>query len=208
MPFLLGDREFSISEATLTAVLPDPYWCNEYNDGEGKALCWAIDVQAAGREIDGHKWAPHAYHESLQMKVRRWHDIAPRAIAWQDEYDDETDEWNGGFYVFEHLGIRQSMLRLKNRRGATFELEWDGRCGVQFDKRYGDDVGFSIRTDVQFTGVKANGSGRDDLRSFQKRLADYLDPGDFFQGEFKSLDYTYESGVGITECLFAPKVDI
>jgi hypothetical protein len=64
----LKDLVFNITRATLTGVVPDPYWSSKYNQGAAQRLVWSVDIQA-GKQV----------------------------LTWDTAYNEESGEPNDGF---------------------------------------------------------------------------------------------------------------
>lgn len=205
MAFTLDGVIFGIESATLAASVPDPYWCDTYNDGEGKELSWQLDVRMEEVEVDDAPWEPSIYHHSLLLPVRRWMEIEGQTITWVTACDPETDEPNGGFYVWEHEDIPRAVLRFLTRNGTGFQLSWEGECNVFWDERFGENVPFRLQTVASFTGVLIHGSERDTAETMRQRLSQFLDPDDFIQGPVERGTHCYQTGVGMVSCVFKPK---
>jgi hypothetical protein len=164
-----------------------------------------LDVEAE-RETEGEMWRPRVYHENLQFRIRRWLEIAGRAVEWSERYEEESGEPNGGFYVVEHGGIPHARLSFFERDGTRFRFEWTGACDVFWDEEYSQDVPFSVSGWAEFTGVIVRGSESDTDETLRGRLAQYLDPGDFAQGPLCMDGHCYESGVKMAHARFSPLV--
>lgn len=200
----LRDREFAVAKATLSAALPDPYWCDTYNRGQGKRLILGLDVTVEPRIFEEELWGPHFYHETLTFPGRDWRSLAGQRFSWDQPWDAETDEANGGVYVWEHADIPRAELVFGQRDGFDFELMWSGVCNVFWDKAdFGEFVPFSLSAKARFTHVDVQGSAADDAGALRARLGAYLNPEDFSQGDLKE-GAAYQNRVRMLSCKFTP----
>ena len=202
----LADLHFEIRSAVLQASISDPYWCDTYNKGDQKELSWGIDVHTKETDLDGDRWAPYVYHQSLKYPIRHWMELAHQKVVWDAPYDEESGVPNGGFYVWEHGSINKGELRILDRDGADFHIEWEGDCNVYWDDKYGEHVPFSLQTVAGFKEVYVHGNEIDSNDTFMDRLAAYIDPNDFVQQAIEKNGHCYSSGVGMAHCRFLPKL--
>lgn len=150
----LRDREFAVTKASLSAVLPDPYWCDTYNRGLGKRLILGLDITVEPRIFEDERWGPHFYHETLTFPGSDWRALAGQRFSWDQPWDPETDETNGGVYVWEHADIPRAELIFGARDGFEFEVIWSGVCNVFWDTaNFGEFVPFSIGAKARFTHI-------------------------------------------------------
>ena len=199
----LKDRRFPIGRAELSAHIPDPYWSAKYNPTGEVRLFWYFELK--GERVAGEEmWEPLVYHQNLHFPIRRWIDVAGQVVEWSTAVDDESGEPNGSFYVLEHEAISRGRICFFERDGLRFRFSWSGLCDVFWDEEYGQDVPFSAEGWATFTGVGVNGSESDTDESLRKRLAQYLDIGDFTQGPLRRGSHTYNDGVGMTDAQFTP----
>ena len=203
MFLVLKDKMFAIKSAEISAAIPDPYWLRTYHPAGDARLFWSLDVEAE-QKTGGEMWEPRAYHENLHFPIRRWKDVVGQAAEWSEPYDEEANEHNGGFYVFEHGDISRARLRFPERDGVKFRFEWDGVCDVFWDDDYGQDVPFSASGWAEFTGVTVQGSELDTDEMLRDRLAQHLDPRDFVCESVVREGQSYESGVKMARAVFTP----
>lgn len=204
MAITLKNRSFEIQSATLSAAVPDPYWCRKYDPTGDPRLFWMLHVRAT-RETDGEFWEPRVYHENLHFPIRRWMDVVGQTVEWSGPYDDESGQPNGGFYVLEHGDIARARLCFAERDGARFRFEWEGVCDVFWNEEYGQNVPFSASGWAEFTGVTVRGNDSDTDQTLSLRLAEYLDTSDFIQGPLCHDGHRYQDGVAMAHVVFAPR---
>jgi len=200
MRFILKDKKFAIESATLSAAIPDPYWSAKYNPSGDARLFWSLEVICGtGEDDDGEMWEPRIYHEDLHFPIRRWMNVAGQAVEWSEP--------SGGIYVVEHENISRGCLRLLEREGARFRFDWEGCGDVRWDDEYGEDVPFTASGWANFTQVVVRGSESDTDETLRTRLAAYLDPGDFVQQPISHSGHRYDSGVGMAQGVFIPRIE-
>lgn len=90
--------------------------------------------------------------------------------------DDDTDEANGGFYIYRHGDIPTGVLKLAGREDGSFELSWGGTCNIHDEDPYASVVPFEVAARVSFEGITVLGSERDDADCMRERLANQLPP--------------------------------
>ncbi|MEM8984481.1 MAG: hypothetical protein AAGC71_15725 [Pseudomonadota bacterium] len=175
----IGSVSLPIASATLTAGLPDPYWCDTYNNGHGKDLRWRLEIRAQETQVDDDYWAPVLYVEHLAFPTRDWCQLETQEYVWDQPFDKYTSEPNGGFYVFEHANIGKGRLRFVGRDGRRFAVRWDGLCDIHWNATFGSDVAFSLAAQPTFTHVFVDGSERDTSATLRARLDTFLNVADF-----------------------------
>lgn len=201
-----GSAPLTLESTRLSAAIPDPYWSHTYDPNGDARLFWSLDVDAEC-EAEGEMWGPRVYHENLHFPIRRWMEVAGQVVEWSEQYDEESGEPNGGFYVLEHGDIPRARLSFFERDGTRFRFEWAGVCDVFWDDEFGQDVPFSASGWAEFTGVIVRGSELDTDESLRGRLAEYLDPLDFAQGPLCMDGHCYESGVKMAHAVFRPLIE-
>lgn len=206
MSFRLDDETFPVKKSSLWASINDPYWCDTFNGGNEKSLQWGIDVHGDHRVDAGSHRPPHAYHHTMEFEIRRWRELEGEMLEWFDPYDDETDLYNGGFYVQAHGSILEAKLQLHSFEGASIGVTWDGLCERLWDLTDESPAEFSIDTKVVFKEVLVRGNENDPDGAFRDRLSQFLDPDDFEQQEVHRGSHRYQDGVGMVDCRFTPIV--
>jgi hypothetical protein len=205
MAFHLGRLVFRVESATLSASLPDPYWCKTYNKGSESELLWGIHFRMSPAIIDGVRWAPSLDWESRSLPIRQWKDFAGRTISWDRPYDEESGESVGSFYVFEHASVPRACLRMGERQGPEFAVVGNGVCDVFWDQEFGENVPFRLAATMTFTRVRVNGTEFDTAKSLAERLAVHLDLDTLVQQPIQRGAHHYESGVGMVYGDFVPR---
>ncbi len=206
MRLRLKDLVFDVSTAELSGRIPDPYWHLKYNTGGDRRLFWLLHIKTEQRMIDGQRWCPGVYHESLYLPVRNWTDVGGQVIQWDEPFDDDTGELNGGFYVFEHGDIPRGRLHFGRRYGNRFSVFWEGTCNVHWNSQLWEDVPFSINAEATFSEIVVAGSSNDDDATMLDRLSLYLQPTDLEQLPIKYEKHAYVDGVGMATTRFRPKI--
>jgi hypothetical protein len=205
MTFRLDDHEFPIKKALLWAELNDPYWCDEFNEGNARDLMWAIDIYADRSKVLFKYPIPHVYHHAIQFEIQRWTELSGQTQSWDNPIDEATGEPNGSFVVREHGDILESELTIGERDGQSFQVQWNGLCDRHWESNGRSEAEFSIDTKVLFTEVIVRGNEKDTKESFCQRLAEYLNPDDFIQQEIHRNNHRYQSGILMSDCHFVPK---
>jgi hypothetical protein len=201
----LKDKSFPVKLATLSAVIPDPYWSQKYDPDGYAGLSWSLCIETE-RDSTNEIWGARAYHETLRYSVRRWIEVAGQVVDWSEPFDAESGEPNGGFYVFEHADISRGRLAFLERSGARMRFNWEGLCDVFFNEEYGKDLPFCTFGWATFQGVTVNGNESDTDATLRARLAENLDPDDFIQGAFRCEGTRYVSGVKMARAIFTPAI--
>jgi hypothetical protein len=204
--FTIRDLPFEIAEAGIRCTIGDPHWLETYGGGGDVQPVWALDCQAVRKRVLGYDWAPHAYQENLYLPIRDWRQLAGQTVRWSQAWDDEHDEANGGFYVFEHEDIPDGVLRFIEWRDLDIRLDWSGHCDIHFDDDYDEGVPFRIDAWAAFDGLLVKGSEQDDEASFRARAARFFDLDGFEQAALERGPARYEDGVEMAECWFRPRV--
>ena len=206
MTFTIKDLAFEVADAGLQCTIGDPHWRETYGGGGDVAPVWALSCQASEKEVHGYAWAPHAYQENLHLPIRDWRAVAGQTVSWSQPWDEEHDEANGGFYVFEHEDIRDGVLRFLEWNGARIRFEWTGHSDIHFDDDYDAGVPFRIEAWATFDGLLVNGSEKDDDTSVRARAGRFFDLDGFEQGALERGPGRYEDGLEMAECWFRPRV--
>jgi hypothetical protein len=205
MTFRLDDHEFPIKKASLWAELNDPYWCNEFNAGDGRDLMWAIDIHADRSKVPFKYPIPHVYHHAIRFQIQQWTQLSGQSQSWDSPIDDVTGEPNGSFVIREHGDIFESELSIGDRDDHSFQVQWNGLCDRHWESDGSSDAEFSIEAKVVFTEVIVRGNEKDTKESFRQRLAEHLNPDDFVQQEIHRNNHRYQSGILMADCHFVPK---
>jgi hypothetical protein len=200
----LGDLEFGLKTATLSGALPDPYWSGRYAPGASLDLFWALDFQANPLEFEGHTAAPRLYHECFYLPVPSWTALAGQTVEWDSPEDEESGEPNGGLYVFSHKEIWEGALRIGERTGRTFAIEWTGRSDVGWTRELNKDVPFRLEATCTFEGIVADASIHDTAETVRARLGGVTALADLEAGPFTPRADAYDDGVGRAEMRFVP----
>lgn len=186
--------------------MPDPYWCDTYNNGQGKGLGWSLEISSPQTEVDDDFWAPFITIERAGFPARDWRALEGQDYVWNSPVDEATGEANGTLYVFEHADISKAHLHFGRREGLKYHVRLTGLCDVHYDDTYGADVALSVSATVEFSSIVVAGSERDTAETLRARLSEHVNIDDFEQGELLVNEHTYDSGVGMTSCEFTPRL--
>ncbi|MEL7538157.1 MAG: hypothetical protein AAFM91_13985 [Pseudomonadota bacterium] len=201
----LAELSFSIESAQLTAGLPDPYWCDTYNQGDGKKLRWRLKVCAEGMDVDDTFWPPSILINDFPLRGRNWRDLEDREYALGGPDNERSAEFSGSVFVFQHGSIRNARLKFVGRDSTVFSIRCAGLCDIYFDEQYDRNIAFCLAAAPRFSGITVAGCERDTLATLRSRLDQYLNVSDFNQGEIQIGRRPYDSGVGTVSCRFTPK---
>ncbi len=194
--FVFDGNEYAIDRAEIVAVLPDPYWCDTYNNGQGKALSWSIRFEAKGREISGDSLSPHVSFDGLNfLKVTDWRDLAGTSITWTEPVNDETGGRYGLTYLYDHQLIINGKLQVKLRDGTVFRIVASG------ENEEGQK--FSINADARFVEVRVNGSEKDNDEQIRERLSKHLSLKHLKPTPFK-IESEYDDGTKFGDAIYTP----
>ncbi|MCA9217559.1 MAG: hypothetical protein KDB27_31035 [Planctomycetales bacterium] len=193
MAFSVDDDEFQVDEATLTGILPDPYWCDTYNKGNGKAMFWYLTIKAKEQLIDGDLESPMLLHQNVPLVHQNWRSVGNDTFTW-----NASDDVDAHLYTFESDVVAVGELRFGKREGLNVPIRWQGETETFCST-------FSVETQVIFTGIKVRGSERDTDGTTRARLASCFDISNLVQNDLRVEDFAYESGVRVAMSLFVPR---
>jgi hypothetical protein len=204
MGFILNDKPFAIESAELFATIPNPYWLRKYHPEDDPRIFWSLEVWVEGDL--GIEDKARATAEEMRFPIRRWKDVAGQTVEWARLSDKNASGPYGNFYLGVHDVIRRARLRFTERDATAFRFEWEGVCDVYLDDDYRRDVPFSAEGWARFTGVTVQGSGADTDESVRGRLAQYLDPSEFVQGELVRRTYrqSFFKRITSSQAVFTP----
>lgn len=190
---MFDGRKYQISRARIFAVIPDPYWCDTYNDGANKGISWFINFQTAD---DSDQDRPRNIHfEKLPIRVRNWCNLTGFSTSWDTARDPGSGDSRGWIYIDSNILIDEGSVQIVSRNANTFRVVASGR-----NEEGGE---FSIDASAQFVGVDVRGSGLDTDDSIRERLRDFLDDQNLEGTPFKT-DRKYDSGVEMGNSVFRP----
>lgn len=204
MGFILNDKPFAIKSAELFATILNPYWLRKYHPADDPRIFWSLEVWVEG-EL-GIEDEARATAEEMRFPIRRWADVVGQTVEWARLSDKNVGGPYGCFYLGEHDVIGRARLRFTERDGTAFRFEWEGVCNVYLDDEARRDVPFSAEGWARFTGVTVQGSGADTDESVRGRLAQYLDPRDFVQGELfrRTYRHSFFKRIKSSHAVFTP----
>lgn len=213
----LGKFEIPIESATLTAVVPDPHWCDKHNQGLGKELGWTLEVVTEFDQEGDRPYAPILDAGSLQCPSRNWRDFEGVEVSWAQLKNDRTGEFNGWLNVLRHEYIKRSTIRFLERDQNRFRLAWSGVCDIDWYESEGQDIEFSLETTATFRGASVDGSAEESPETFRNRLDKYIDASDFQQSDLqireehprrglrRFLPWLFKAPYRSASCSFHPK---
>jgi hypothetical protein len=187
---------YAIDHADIVAALPDPYWCDTYNKGKGKALSWSIRFEAKEKVLDDEPRSPNVEFNGLDfLKIKDWHDLVGTSVTWSKPVNETTGERYGTTYVFDHQLIMTGKLEITRRKGTVFSVV---ASGVNEESQK-----FEIDAPAKFTGVYVRASGKDNKKTIQSRLLEHLTLDNLRPApmEFRQK---YESGVKMGSAFYTP----
>jgi hypothetical protein len=193
MKLKIGDNEFKVLKATLSAYLGDPH---AQNDDE---LNWSISIECEEKEIDEMDWEPLLTREELKAPVFKWTDLADKQWRWEVPYDYCDDSY-GILYVYEHELIPVGSMLFGSVDGNTIGLTWKGRSNV-----FENEFEFLLTCKLDFEGLIADGNASDTRESIEKRLHQQIGLEDF---EFESFEVSMEKDedfLGASRLKYKPK---
>lgn len=194
--FKVDGHEYQIVNAHIVAAIGDPYWCDTYNNGQGKSISWSISFET---ETDDNELSPaNVDFDVLPIRVKSWHDLVGYETQWTDPINPETDERYGLTYVYDHQLISNGSIRITNRDGTIFQVVASGQNeeGQQF----------TINAAAEFKGIYVRGSENDTDETIRARLKQYIDDTNLTGTPFE-LDHKYDSGVRMGQSFYSPKVE-
>jgi hypothetical protein len=160
MKLKIRKRTFKIEDATLGATLFRPEWAKADCTILPDKLTWGLTLECSEKEFGGESWEPTFEFERMPLKAKSWHELEGL----------ETTVKQGKCFVVGHGSVGRTALKFGKRRGATFDIQGQGVCDVDWDDEYGRKVPFEFQARVTFSGIRVCGGSRDTDAS----LAEYL----------------------------------
>lgn len=194
--FIFDGKKSKLERCTLGASLPDPYWCDQYNHGEGKEIVWWLDFRAAASEHKGEIIAPTIDIDGLPVTLSSWKQLARTSVQWKKPINPATDERYGLTYVFDHQLITACTVEFRSRRRNRFKVLVEGRDARR--KR------FSIEAMIPFQGVRVGATTNETASQIESRLGEILDLAELKAGPLQADGANYDSGVGMASMSFEP----
>jgi hypothetical protein len=192
--FTFDGHAYQIVKAEIMATIGDPYWCDTYNHGKGKAIAWFILFET---ESDDDELSPPSVDfDGIQIDVKNWHDLVGCQTQWTESINPATDDRYGMTYVFDHQLISKGRIQITARDGTRFQVVASG------ENEYGDK--FAINAPAEFMGIYVRGSESDNDETIRARLKQYIDDVHLAGTPFK-LGHKYGSGVRMGESIYSPK---
>src|SRR5262249_53268359 len=149
----------------IIAAISDPYWCDTYNNGQGKSISWSISFKT--KTSDDELSPANVDFDVLPIRVKNWHDLVGYKIQWIDPINPETDDRYGLTYVYDHQLISNGSIQITRRDGTRFHIVASGKNeeGQQF----------TINAAAEFKGIYVHGSETDSDETIRARLKQYID---------------------------------
>ena len=124
MPIKLADQQPPFIRGHISAVLPDPYWCDTYNQGRGKDMVWEIFLYY---EDD----LPIEFRAGLGIKVNSWEEIDGFSTKWDKPINPILREGYGmAAYsegaAFRHGWINQGEVAISRISPLQFRIQAAG----------------------------------------------------------------------------------
>lgn len=156
--------DYQIAHAEISGYLPNP----EQSDVRNKSLQWSIYVEAAGKaDNEGGETAPHVDFDGLDsLKVKDWQNLTGASVLWTEPINDKTNNRYGLTYVWDHQLITKSTLKIVSRKGTQFRVVSSG------ENERGQR--FAIDATVEFTGIRVEGSDKDNDVTVKARLSQHV----------------------------------
>jgi hypothetical protein len=106
-----------------------------------------LNVETISKNIEGEDWQPSLVGERLQVSLPLKNGNIDGEIRIPLAYDNLSDKQNITMYVFEHGDTYDNVLSFKNEDGQVI-LNWTGKCDVNWDDKYGDNLEFIVKVPV------------------------------------------------------------
>lgn len=198
----IGDREFAITEATLsgglytesgeTRVGATGTWLGRtkgQSDERPQWRCnWILNVKTGEREFpsddpeypDPVSWEPRAYSDDLPVQVHSWREFDGLTIECDGPSREKKCQLVGPFYLYvsEHADVTRNRLHFSRLSGATFDLVWEGLCDIYASDEYYEEIPFRVQTSVEFLGIRIVES---DPARAHGAISQVLDPNEYVQ---------------------------
>jgi hypothetical protein len=144
----IRDRDFRITSAELSEILVSQH------------PQWTLFIQTEEKEFIEpgivppipFRWAPNIRGESVSVDAPPLSQITGKTIKVPLAYDEKTDEYHFSMYVFGHEDVFDSEITFWEQRGSEFLITWTGKCNIHFDKLFGEDIPFALKTWMQIKG--------------------------------------------------------
>ena len=167
----IADLIFSVNQAVLVASIEDG------------SLIWSLSIAATPQDVHGELWRPRAYSESLLgiegMKLTSWHDAFEHELIWDNGFNEKARRPNASLFVFEHIEIYSSSLKIMAEPSGAFEINWRAKCDVFFGP-YQNDLDLEIHASGIWEGVVVGSRGENmSADEASRRLKDHIQEGAF-----------------------------
>ena len=144
--FLIEDLHFDIKEAILDAFI----------NKKDMTINWGIKITTIEKKIDEQFISPEAYSEiifkSSPGEIKHWSEIAEKTISWKESCDDKGDPI-GYLYTFEHEPLYESEVSFKLNSNKNIFVEWNSKCDIHWNQKYGEELSLKIQSDIKFEGI-------------------------------------------------------
>lgn len=193
--YVFAGRAHEIGRGRIVASLADPYWCDQYNQGQGKQLAWSIAFDAKSKT--GTPVPPTLEFHGMDVEVNDWRRLVGYKAKWNDAINPNTGQLYGMAFRKEHLNISKGSVEVVDRDGTRFHVVAQGE----------DEEGqpFEIDGWAEFQGIYVRGSERDTHETILARLQAKIATTNLSGSPFKLNGAKYNSGVRMGDAFFRPK---
>ena len=191
---IFDGNEFPVTRARIWAKIPDPYWCDRYNQGNGKSILWTVELATKQPANTEDLMPPILELDLMPSGLRNWHELVGHVEKWST-----PNTSHASIFVYDHQSISKGEFKILERDGAKFRVVGNG---IDLE---GNQLEFSVV--AEFEGVWVDGSGNDSQESIDARLEQYLDIGNFQNSRFKLAEEEYTSGVKMGHAFFKPRLE-
>lgn len=192
----LADYQIPIESAVLTGVIPDPAWCDQFNDGLGKELGWTLEIiTAMDPNVNVQPYAPILTTESLACPTRHWRDFENTEFSWSQAENDKSGEYHGTLHMDAHDVIKRATIKFLRCTKNQFRIQWSGVSDLQWPESPDENVEFSLTTTAIFSGIIVSGNAEESSEAFRARLDRYLDADDFEQSDIQLAAEEMKTGL-------------
>ena len=203
MSITFADQQYSFIQGRISAVLPDPYWCDTYNHGRGKDFVWNISLYYSD-------YLSIEFREGLGINVDSWEKLDGFSTKWDKPINPVLREGYGMAAYSEgvidrHGWINQGEVAISRISPLQFRIQAEGVS------EYGPK--FTLDDTVEFKKVEVNASGLEDQAMVEARLAESLTLQNLKLERFELLFrpnsdvmQTYKSGIQMATAVYLPTV--
>lgn len=159
--FRFSHNKYPITSATLSGFINDPEWCDQYNEGKGKALTWLLEIHGAQIANDD-LGPPQVSFDGLDIHVSDWLQINGFTQNWSEWMNPRTGDRYAMTYHSGYDSVASGDVAVVGRHENLFRVISSGGTD--------DTTPFSIDATFTFTGVTVHGSPDEDEAALKRRL--------------------------------------